>query len=176
MSRQRHTRFSIIHDIRGERDRQARKWSAGHDDEHDDGRLAIVAAALCVDGTTESAGDDPWGLVSKHRDNRRRQLVVAAALIVAEIERLDRQRPRSQEEFQSQADAEAEDAARLELLPEEVTAVATTPDGLAALASWHAVQETLAQGMGLSESAKRHETRRQELEVESARLQKEMQA
>lgn len=88
-------------DVLAEREKQRRKWGDAHDDEHELGTISVVAAALAVHGTDAKvvdpldradAGGDAWGLVAKH-PKRRDQLVIAAALILAEIERIDRSRP-----------------------------------------------------------------------------------
>jgi len=75
-----------------------RDWTPCHDDAHTDGALAKVAAALAVDGTDASVDDpcyepDHWGLVAKHgyrgtHPDRIRSLVIAGALIAAEIDRV----------------------------------------------------------------------------------------
>lgn len=83
---------SPIADIAVERARQIAEegWTADHDDAHDNGELAD-AAACYARGKQMSAvwpWDDKWW---KPGPDRRGQLVKAAALIVAEIERLDRQ-------------------------------------------------------------------------------------
>lgn len=101
-------------------------WSTEHDDEHGDGSLALAAAcyaegpsgrsrvATFTDDVSGGRGDTPvWGkrkvLVPaiwprswcaswwKPSEDRRRDLVKAAALLLAEIERLDRERTRSSE-------------------------------------------------------------------------------
>jgi len=89
-------------DVLAERRRQieAEGWTPEHDDEHDGGELACAAAAYALD-----AGDKldqrppdfwPWygGRPREVRwwkpSDRRRNLVKAGALILAEIERLDR--------------------------------------------------------------------------------------
>lgn len=71
--------------------------TAAHDDnEHPNGELAQAAADLCLYDSGLSIRDaefsawKSWGLTAKFAGNRRQQLVVAAALIFAEIERLDR--------------------------------------------------------------------------------------
>ena len=64
-----------------ERIRQKDVWGDSHDDEHDAGEIAAVAANL-IDGR-----EDEWGLLKKH-PQRLRQLVIAGALIAAEIDRL----------------------------------------------------------------------------------------
>ncbi len=98
------------HDVLKERERQVTSegWSAAHDDDHTDGSLADAAA--CYAATTrifkaeEFAGRGRESYVSysdlwpeswadrywRPKKSRRRKLVIAAALILAEIERLDR--------------------------------------------------------------------------------------
>jgi len=100
------TPAAIIDEIHNERIRQIFEegYSAEHDDAHRYGEMAVQAAFLAVDDThayvddntpTNSGpgGGESWGLAKKHRGNRRRQLVVAAALLVAEIQRLERLEP-----------------------------------------------------------------------------------
>jgi len=87
--------MSAISDISKERERQLSKgWDSNHDDHHNDGRLAGVAGLVAINKTPfqdELQSDlDDWCIVHKWKDDRRRQLVIAAALLVAEIERLDR--------------------------------------------------------------------------------------
>lgn len=88
-------------DIAAERERQMAEegYDAAHDDEHRDGRIVLAAAdllmhvykaALPPEGQAVLPDpDDDWGLAAKHKDARRR-LVIAGALIAAEIDRLDR--------------------------------------------------------------------------------------
>lgn len=87
--------------IADERQRQQfeEHWTHEHDDSHTDGALAIAAAELAANGTDltieDQDGPDRWGLVARHgyagtKPNRQRALVIAGALIVAEIERLQR--------------------------------------------------------------------------------------
>ena len=86
-----------IEDIAAERQRQIEKegWTAEHDDEHVHGDLSMAAAAYAASAsgfpdwarrTFPSQWDDDWFKPS----SPRRDLVKAGALIVAEIERLDR--------------------------------------------------------------------------------------
>lgn len=82
------------YDISAERLRQIADegYDAAHDDEHRGGEIAVVAANLALAHTScvvRGAMPDPWGLKKKHCDTRRR-LVIAGALIAAEIDRLDR--------------------------------------------------------------------------------------
>jgi hypothetical protein len=84
---------TAIRDITDERLRQVGKegWTAEHDDEHSNGQLAQAAACYAWAGW-KPAPYWPWSRAWDKRDkhDRRRQLVIAGALIVAEIERLDR--------------------------------------------------------------------------------------
>lgn len=95
-------------------------WSADHDDDHKDGSLSIAAAcyalnheptvmvlnmeACDLDGPLEGLGYEidnmledaegwPWNSHWDKRDKHdlRRSMVIAAALLVADIERLDRE-------------------------------------------------------------------------------------
>lgn len=87
-------------DVATERKRQisAEGWSPEHDDEHNDGSLAKAAACYAVGYRIHASnGEDglrPAWLWPRgwefNPDDRRRELVKAGALIVAEIERLDR--------------------------------------------------------------------------------------
>lgn len=85
--------------ISGERLRQltAEGWTPKHDDSHDDGSLAAAASCLAAEGTdaefTWPGYDLSWikSLRDKHAASGRvRQLVIAGALIAAEIDRLQR--------------------------------------------------------------------------------------
>ena len=80
--------------IADERDRQIKEsgYTEAHDDEHRQGELAIAAAQLAVDGTDEAVSDfyasrDVWGLIEKHKADRTRQLIIAGALLAAEVDR-----------------------------------------------------------------------------------------
>lgn len=96
--------MTAIDDIAAERQRQIEQegWSLAHDDQHTNGSLAIAAACYAApdssifDYPNPVLASDPRRLVWpwdrkwwKPKD-RRRDLVIAAALLVAEIERLDR--------------------------------------------------------------------------------------
>ena len=98
-----------IGEIANERQRQksGEGWSHGHDDKHTDESLALAAVCYASPVQLFTAGHpdyspslvDPWPRSwESHYDKRekhdkRRRLVIAAALIVAEIERLDRLEP-----------------------------------------------------------------------------------
>jgi hypothetical protein len=79
---------SALSDIRTERYRQTavEGWTAEHDDAHANGALA-KAAACYARGSRQYW---PWERAWWKPSDRRRDLVKAGALIVAEIERLDR--------------------------------------------------------------------------------------
>lgn len=113
--------MNVIGEIAAERRRQIERegWTAEHDDEHVDGSLAAAAACYALPKVTNwriqrdrhdvgrSVDEEIWNTVYtsvplewpeswhgthwKPKD-RRRDLVRAAALIVAEIERIDRSR------------------------------------------------------------------------------------
>lgn len=82
-----------LEDIAAERQRQidVEGWTAEHDDAHSKGELSDAAAAYIL-------GSDwlkmirlwPWSWEWFKPKSRRHDLVKAGALIVAEIERLDR--------------------------------------------------------------------------------------
>lgn len=84
-----------------ERQRQieAEGWAPGHDAMHDGGELAVAAACYAVEGTyaetvighdLADAGKDAWpwaGWDKRKKHDRLRRLVIAGALIAAEIDR-----------------------------------------------------------------------------------------
>lgn len=102
--------MSVIDEIAAERRRQveAEGWTAEHDDSHNLGELAsaagVYAFGAAVDDAERGVMDDfgrsgtphrvhrlwPWAPEWFKPTSRRRDLIKAAALIVAEIERLDR--------------------------------------------------------------------------------------
>jgi hypothetical protein len=81
-----------IADVVKERGHQifAEGFDVTHDDKQTLGQMA--AAAACYAAPFDMSRYWPWGdeWDKKDKHPRRRQLVIAAALIVAEIERLDR--------------------------------------------------------------------------------------
>ena len=96
----------IIAEVAAERERQITQegWTAEHDDLYTDGELALAAAAYAETSAVFPGGKPldpswpypaiwPWDQTWWKPKNPRRDLVRAAALIVAEIERLDRQSP-----------------------------------------------------------------------------------
>lgn len=91
--------MSAIDEIAAERERQKllEGWSPDHDDQHSCGELAQAAACYAYPapwGVRPQAAPPPklwpWSLHWWKPKDRRRNLVRAGALIVAEIERLDR--------------------------------------------------------------------------------------
>ncbi len=89
-------------DVLAERQRQqsVEGWSPQHDDEHEDGEMADAAAAYASasarggedreDALADPPCDWPWADAWWKPTTPRRDLVKAGALILAEIERLDR--------------------------------------------------------------------------------------
>ena len=90
--------MTVIDEISAERQRQVDQegWSAEHDDGHINGSIARAAGcySLGADGSVDWKLIEalwPWDPEWFKPKDRRRDLVRAGALIVAEIERLDRQ-------------------------------------------------------------------------------------
>lgn len=83
-------------DVLAERQRQisAEGWTPEHDNAHADGSLACAAScyACAAAGLSDAERDWPWNGGFKVASPRR-MLVKAGALILAEIERLDRAAP-----------------------------------------------------------------------------------
>jgi hypothetical protein len=90
-------------DVLAERKRQVKVegWTAEHDDQHDAGEMARAAACYATvacwndksrtsDSLTVRPPFWPWETAWWKPTDRRRDLVKAGALIIAEIERLDR--------------------------------------------------------------------------------------
>jgi len=103
------------HDLLAERQRQvtAEGWSPRHDDAHTEGSLAMAASCYALNAATWAAHGSwvprgggnyralspvsqrwPWRESWWKPSSQRRDLVKAGALILAEIERLDRARDR----------------------------------------------------------------------------------
>jgi hypothetical protein len=95
-------------DVLGERTRQinAEGWTSRHDDKHSDGGMALAAACYACNAATWAAKGSPalsadyaqlspgmrwpWARKWWKPKSQRQDLVRAGALILAEIERLDR--------------------------------------------------------------------------------------
>lgn len=89
-----HHETAAVRDVLAERRRQIETegWTPEHDDTHREGELATAAACYIRPALRSATTDDPWPWDEawwKPR-SRRRDLVRAAALIIAEVERLDR--------------------------------------------------------------------------------------
>lgn len=93
---------AVIEKIRAERIRQVDEegWTPEHDDRHRYGEMASAAAAYADHGAKPDEGRQympgapigwPWSFKWWKPTTPRRDLIKAAALIVAEIERLDRE-------------------------------------------------------------------------------------
>jgi hypothetical protein len=86
----------VVAEIAVERQRQiaSEGWSPEHDDTHKNGELADAAACYAVSSASLEGRWGrtiwPWQWEFKPKD-RRRNLIRAAALIIAEIDRLDRE-------------------------------------------------------------------------------------
>ncbi len=88
--------------IEEERERQVSKkgWSREHDDGHTDGAIRVAAAKCACDGTDASVVDPldrDWGITDRHGyagedPDEMHLLAIAGALIVAEMERIQRLR------------------------------------------------------------------------------------
>lgn len=107
--------LDAINLIVDERERQKAEegWTEEHDDEHTDGSLALAAAAYAYAGSsTNDFNLSVWRIIwPKSWDtkcwkpkDRERDLVRAGALIVAELERLRRQRDRDEAVAERRAD------------------------------------------------------------------------
>lgn len=79
-------------DVCNERLRQKLEegWTEEHDDEHVNQEMADAAAAYAYSGVDAQLWPMSWDAKWYKPGNRRRDLIKAAALLVAEIERLDR--------------------------------------------------------------------------------------
>jgi len=93
--------MSVIDEIAAERQRQieVEGWTPEHDDNHDGGQLLHAAVAYALAAASDRSENRlaflahrwwPWSFSWWKPKNRRRDLIRAGALIVAEIERLDR--------------------------------------------------------------------------------------
>ena len=90
--------MDAISEIKAERERQRAEegWTSEHDDTHDRGEMALAAGCYALNAAPERFANGivpiiwPWAREWWKPKSRRRDLVRAAALIVAEIERIDR--------------------------------------------------------------------------------------
>jgi hypothetical protein len=82
-------------DVLVERAKQRRKWGDAHDDEEHLGGLPYAAAFLATSSAEvlewyQDPGYLSWAVEVYNKHRRRERYVIAAALLVAEIDRLDR--------------------------------------------------------------------------------------
>jgi hypothetical protein len=90
--------MDVVDEVRAERKRHLIEegWTPEHDDKHDMGEMALAAGCYALNAASERFADGivpifwPWAREWWKPKSRRRDLVRAAALIVAEIERMDR--------------------------------------------------------------------------------------
>ena len=109
---------SVIDEVNDERRRQIEpeNWTPEHDDEHNNGELARAASCYAEHAARSQSSDWrqrlaaesksiplqwPWSKEWWKPKNPRRDLIRAAALIVAEIERLDRKAPNAEGQVSS---------------------------------------------------------------------------
>lgn len=78
---------NAMRDVLAERRKQMIKWGPEHDAAHVDGELLRAACDL-IDHCRGRYAEDRWGIAARNTD-RRQRLVIAAALVVAEIDRSD---------------------------------------------------------------------------------------
>jgi len=107
-------RRGILEEIERERNDQVsvNDWSYEHDDQLTEGQLALAAAGYCQASTNPTLFYRKDGLLPIHwptgwifnPTTPRRDLIKAAALVVAEIERLDRDHIREIEYLESRGD------------------------------------------------------------------------
>lgn len=87
-----HAAFDVLRERL--RQKEVEGWTPEHDDEHDEGELAMAAACYAYQADASVQGAPPFGWPWDREwwkpGDRRRMLVKAGALILAEIERLDR--------------------------------------------------------------------------------------
>lgn len=84
--------MTVLDEIAVRREHQiAKGYDAAHDDAHANGSIAMAAAAYAARGFWKNRQNEPypWGRMPEGR-TRREDLIDAAALCIAEIERMDR--------------------------------------------------------------------------------------
>jgi len=78
-------------DVLAERAKQRNRWGDDHDDAvESNGELPTAAAFLAHPDPDPFVAPTWAGTIKSHKE-RRQQLVCAAALVIAEIDRMDRQ-------------------------------------------------------------------------------------
>ena len=83
---------AILDEVEAERARQIKKgYDAEHDDLHGAGELAGGAAAYALSDDYPGAAQDQWPWIEKFKPkDRRTNMIRAMAMLLAEVERLDR--------------------------------------------------------------------------------------
>ena len=94
---------SALRDVTAERQRQimSEGWTLDHDDEHTEGQMSEAAACYAMFANDQGfslPAHWPWAREWWKQSGQRRDLVKAGALILAEIERLDRQEQAAHEQ------------------------------------------------------------------------------
>lgn len=101
--------LGIVSELIKERFRQQddEGWTWEHDDKHDGGELAMAASAYAynssyedefyADGVKYPDPNFPWDSEWWKPTDKRRDLIKAGALIIAEIERIDRKASREED-------------------------------------------------------------------------------
>lgn len=84
--------LTVIEEVAAMREKQISKgYDAAHDDEHDDESLALTGAYLAVPSSVETDISPPdWACILEQENDPRECLIIAAALLIAEVERMDR--------------------------------------------------------------------------------------
>ena len=97
--------MTVLDELAAERARQINKgWTPDHDDTHVRGELVLAASSFALRAERNcgwiGAGGLfwPWREEFPYEDDRRTRLMKAAALLIAEIERLDRAVARTPQE------------------------------------------------------------------------------
>jgi hypothetical protein len=82
--------MGVVAEVAAERAKQKRKgFTSEHDDFHDKGEL-VVSAGAYLSAHSSIISYWPWSKHEFRSEGKRKDLLKAAALIVAEIERMDR--------------------------------------------------------------------------------------
>jgi hypothetical protein len=88
-----------------------------HDDEHTDGSIADAAACYAANGTIYKATLPKnmqksfkyvwpwnWSFFKKEKHTRKKQLIISAALLMAEYERIERAEQKTKKDFMGSID------------------------------------------------------------------------
>lgn len=82
--------MAVIDEVKAEREHQRTLWPTQHDDSHTDGSLKSAGLAI-VTGRYDEFWPASWSSRWKKKDaDYREKLIVGIALLIAEVERLDR--------------------------------------------------------------------------------------